>query len=314
MSTPTHVVQTQTGHYYLATIPNCPLAQEAVAEGDGVWDLHKRISKKKCDLQIAKGLQFVDTRLLATTETTYVGDAATRTMQAEQFPAWCANLKSILDSCQKLSWEIGDMLLQGENRFYKIFHAQLAGKIDQARSIPCSYLTAVEKFTGYDHDTLSQFMRVAKAFPPTSRLVGQMSWSHHQAVAALPETVRKSVIEKAAEEKLSVVMTRELVRATRQQQNNKPPSLPKSAASQGHVSVGEIVCLLKTLNSQAGRDVLCDVIMEQNENFELLSLIGQTTGFLVHVSYDCEHAKFERDGTEKKVHCKMCATTAKGAA
>jgi len=68
--------------------------------------------------------------------------------------------------------------------------------------------------TGYDIQTLMNFVYVANRFP-ISRRREKLSWSHHAEVAALQESAQEVWLDRAATDGLSVRSLREHIRRER---------------------------------------------------------------------------------------------------
>lgn len=62
--------------------------------------------------------------------------------------------------------------------------------------------------------TIAQYRSVVKRVPPDQRVEG-LSFSHHEAVASLPASDRKPILQRAKRESLSVSETRQLARKER---------------------------------------------------------------------------------------------------
>jgi hypothetical protein len=72
--------------------------------------------------------------------------------------------------------------------------------------------TQAAKITGYDPRSLANMASIAAAFD-LSRRRDDLTWSHHVAVAALPDVEQSLWLERAASEKLSVADLRTELRA-----------------------------------------------------------------------------------------------------
>lgn len=84
--------------------------------------------------------------------------------------------------------------------------------------------TQAAKITGYDPRSLANMASIAAAFD-SSRRRDDLTWSHHVAVAALPEEEQEAWLSRAAAESLSVADLRTELRAS--------PKRSKSAADAG---------------------------------------------------------------------------------
>jgi hypothetical protein len=93
--------------------------------------------------------------------------------------------ESLLKNLRRIQWYIGDWM-----NFASTKTGWNAWKVAET--------------TGYDLDTLREFMRVAKAFPPKTRRLG-LSWTHHQSAAAVTdEILREKLLVNAESYKQSV--------------------------------------------------------------------------------------------------------------
>lgn len=72
--------------------------------------------------------------------------------------------------------------------------------------------TQAAKITGYDPRSLANMASIATAFE-TSRRRDYLTWSHHVAVAALPEAEQEAWLDRAASESFSVADLRTELRA-----------------------------------------------------------------------------------------------------
>lgn len=97
--------------------------------------------------------------------------------------AWAAYVSSLLRFCRGLQWVIGDLLLAGEDRYGEAY-SQVLDAAD------------------YAEDTLKACRWVSARFPRVRRLTG-VSWSHHQAVAALDPGEADGLLAQAERECLS---------------------------------------------------------------------------------------------------------------
>lgn len=90
-------------------------------------------------------------------------------------------------------WWLGDALVYGERRF--------PDRHSQALPV------AEDDPDGARQSRMKAAAWVSSAFPPVTRVTG-LSWSHHRAVAELPDPDRKTLLEAARREKWA---TRELI-------------------------------------------------------------------------------------------------------
>lgn len=89
-------------------------------------------------------------------------------------------------------WWVGDWVLYGERHFAD------------------TYSQAVD-LTGYEYKTISQVIRVSGAITPPRRKP-ELSWSHHEAVAALPVEQQDEWLGKAVEDGMTVARLRTRMR------------------------------------------------------------------------------------------------------
>lgn len=90
--------------------------------------------------------------------------------------------------------------------------------------------TQAAKITGYDPRSLANMASIATAFEP-SRRRDNLTWSHHVAVAALPETEQEAWLDRAVSEGFSVADLRTELRAA--------PKAEEAAAVEGEVTGDE---------------------------------------------------------------------------
>jgi hypothetical protein len=82
--------------------------------------------------------------------------------------------------------------------------------------------TQAAKITGYDPRSLANMASVAAAFD-SSRRRDDLTWSHHVAVAALPEPEQEQWLDRAAAENLSVADLRTELRASPKEDEHALP-------------------------------------------------------------------------------------------
>jgi len=114
---------------------------------------------------------------------------------------------------RKATWiqfAIGDLLVLGENKFGE------------------QILDFMDAFD-YSAHSIQNIKSVARSIPP-SRRRENLSWSHHAAVAALPEGKQNAVLTEAETGRLSVMETRERVRAENGQPLNDVLQCPNCEA------------------------------------------------------------------------------------
>jgi hypothetical protein len=118
------------------------------------------------------------------------------------FDEWEANGRVLARVDRASKWWLGDWLNFGEDRFGERY-VQVTGQL------------------GLDEQTLMNYAWVARAFPHSAR-AEQLTWRHHQEVAALEPTVRAALLAQARAEGWS---TRAL-RAEIRRQRTSPPIDP----------------------------------------------------------------------------------------
>lgn len=116
---------------------------------------------------------------------------------------WILFGRELYDIRSAVLWAVGDWINYGESR------VDWGEKYDQA-------LGDFE----YDYGYLRNLSSIARQFPSSRRRV-TLSWSHHQAVAALPEPEQTVLLDRAERERIS----RDDLRDLAQQRNpkDKPP-------------------------------------------------------------------------------------------
>jgi hypothetical protein len=81
--------------------------------------------------------------------------------------------------------------------------------------------TRAAKLTGYDPRSLANMASIAAAFR-TSRRRDDLTWSHHVAVASLPEAEQEAWLDRAASEGFSVADLRTELRAAPKEHRDAP--------------------------------------------------------------------------------------------
>lgn len=102
--------------------------------------------------------------------------------------------------------------------------------------------TQAAKITGYDPRSLANMASIAGAFD-SSRRRDDLTWSHHVAVAALPEVEQETWLDRAAAENLSVADLRTELRASpkgrrralTEETEDAPPEGPEAEGSEPEV-------------------------------------------------------------------------------
>lgn len=96
---------------------------------------------------------------------------------------------------RSVNWLVGDWILYGERNYGE------------------TYAEAID-LTGLEYDTLKNVIWVARNVSERSRR-RDLSWSHHQAVAALPETEQDMWLEAAEREGMTVARLRSKLQGVR---------------------------------------------------------------------------------------------------
>jgi len=117
------------------------------------------------------------------------------------YKEWAGAVGDALKRIDSSQWEIGDLLNYGETAFGDRFSQVL----DPGRM---------------SEQTVKNWMWVSRAIPKVRRLTG-VSWSHHQAVAGLPESEQDYWLTRAKAENLSSHDIRELTKKP-----SKDPDFP----------------------------------------------------------------------------------------
>lgn len=134
------------------------------------------------------------------------------------FEAWLERGRLLIQKAKKIQWEIGDWLREGDN---------IGGERNEFLVLPegRDLIAEVAARTDYDADSLRDFRRVARAFPyPETRHL--VSWSHHQAVAAIEdEEKREELLDQAACNGTSLADLRRAVRLYNTDANPRTPNL-----------------------------------------------------------------------------------------
>ncbi len=99
--------------------------------------------------------------------------------------AWLRRGEDIARSLSRHQWEIGDWLIEGSKKWERK-----------------AYDAAERIFPEYRRETLRNFAYVARAIE-TSRRSDVLSWSHHEAVAALKPDQQQELLNYATQKHLS---------------------------------------------------------------------------------------------------------------
>lgn len=99
--------------------------------------------------------------------------------------------------------------------------------------------TRAARITGYDPRTLANMASVAAAFD-LSRRRDDLTWSHHVAVAGLPEASQEVWLDRASAEHLSVADLRIELRAARKGERRHPEGTIEHRSADGGLPV--VIC------------------------------------------------------------------------
>jgi hypothetical protein len=103
---------------------------------------------------------------------------------------------------RRIQWLLGDWIAYGSAKFGQRY-------------------TSAAKVTGYDTQSLMNMVYVASRFS-VSRRRETLSWSHHEAVAALEDEDQETWLDRAVEHRWSVSDLRMMLRAARRQEGSEP--------------------------------------------------------------------------------------------
>ena len=112
-----------------------------------------------------------------------------------------SELRQIEGEASRLYWDIGNWLVYGENAF------------------PDQWSQMADDF-GFSRETVRNMMWVASKIPP-EEVKPELSWWHHQAVAALPQGDRAAVLETAIDDALSVKDTRLIAKSAKHEHDEE---------------------------------------------------------------------------------------------
>lgn len=88
---------------------------------------------------------------------------------------WLEAVQRLEDAQRAIRWNLGDLLILGEHRWGEM------------------YAQALEATT-YSYHTLTQYVRVCRAFP-IERRRADVLWTHYQKLASLPEPQQESLLD-----------------------------------------------------------------------------------------------------------------------
>jgi hypothetical protein len=145
-----------------------------------------------------------------------------------EFETWQTLGATLGRMAESVMWWLGDWWRYGEHHYGEA----------AAQAAP----------TGYARGTLQEAARVADRIEPPRRL-GSLSWSHHQAVAALDEPVQDALLRRAVEEHLSVRDLRH--EAQRAKSAVVPPLNSEGLLAQARRDLGEVQARIDAADRQA---------------------------------------------------------------
>jgi hypothetical protein len=110
---------------------------------------------------------------------------------------WVTAGRRIGAVCRSVQWLLGDWIAYGNSRFGERY-------------------SRAARITGYDVQTLMNMVYVASRYP-VSRRRENLSWSHHEALAALDPDEQERWLDEAGEQKWSVTDLRMMLRMARKE-------------------------------------------------------------------------------------------------
>lgn len=148
-----------------------------------------------------------------------------------EFPEWAAAGRRLGAMGRCCQWTIGDWIRYGNARFGE-------------RYAPAAQIT------GYDIQTHMNMVHVASKFE-ISRRRENLSWSHHETVAGLPQDEQEHWLDLALAEKFSIADLRTELRASRRGQapankRSTMASLPATASPSGPLTKEETCTVCPT--------------------------------------------------------------------
>jgi hypothetical protein len=123
---------------------------------------------------------------------------------------WLEGMRHLQDAQKAIRWNLGDMLIFGEHKWGEMY----------AQALEC---------TEYSYHTLTQYVRVCRAFP-IERRRPDVNWTHYQKLAALPEPQQESLLDEIESgEIFTTAQTGERVKEERDNGHKPADELPDPA-------------------------------------------------------------------------------------
>lgn len=131
-----------------------------------------------------------------------IASAVASSIKHKPDEAWLRRGQNIARRVSRQQWEIGDWLVEGTKKWERK-----------------AYDAAERIFQNYNRATLRNLAYVARAVE-TSQRSDVLSWSHHEAVAAMKPAEQKELLAYAAEKRLSFATFHRHLRALEQQRED----------------------------------------------------------------------------------------------
>jgi len=121
---------------------------------------------------------------------------------------WLEAVRRLEDTQKAIRWNLGDLLILGEHKWGEM------------------YAQALEE-TEYSYHTLTQYVRVCRAFP-IERRRPDVPWTHYQKLAALPEPQQETLLDQIESgEIFTTAQTAERVKEERNNGHKPADDLPE---------------------------------------------------------------------------------------
>ena len=130
--------------------------------------------------------------------------------RAPTIEEWLEGMHRLQDAQKAIRWNLGDMLILGEHAWGEMY----------AQALEC---------TEYSYHTLTQYVRVCRAFP-IERRRPDVNWTHYQKLAALPEPQQESLLDEIESgEIFTTAQTTERVKEERDNDHKPAGEIPEPA-------------------------------------------------------------------------------------
>lgn len=125
------------------------------------------------------------------------------------YEEWLGVMAKLFTLEKVTNWAIGDALYFGERKYGERY----------------AHALALSEATGINVDSIRNAMWVSERVPSVVRRLTSLSWTHHQAVAALDPEAQDALLAKAEEHEMSVSALKDAVRAYKKALENggEPP-------------------------------------------------------------------------------------------